>query len=495
MAHFQAHTLAGGFIPRSTFYDSPFGRLFAKVAPWVPRGLDDDQREAEIRTFAENEMFKPEGADTPDDNPNLPAGYTYFGQFIDHDITFDPTSSLQRMNDPNRLRNFRTPRLDLDCVYGAGPPDQPYLYDTSRVHPDGFAGYFLIGRGANPNEPDLPRNTLGRALIGDMRNDENVIVSQIQLAFLKLHNRILESIVGGSGPANETQFREAQRIVRWFYQYVAWNDFVKRIVGNSLHASVLKKDSGIFRLNTLFYKWKQAPYIPVEFSVAAYRFGHSLVRPGYQINLTPTHGFGVERPIFAAPASGIVDLRGFRPLSESTTLQWDWFLKFPSSSGPFPQASQTIDPILARSVFHIPSGATTNPLAFLNIARGWRMELPSGIGVAKAMGVQPLNVDPESPENELWVYILKEADSPLRGADRGQRLGPVGGRIVAEVFAGLLHGDPLSYVSCDPNWTPASEDHLPFDAPFNGGDWEFADIIRAAGMPITAADVNAVLNP
>ncbi|MGI9490865.1 MAG: peroxidase family protein, partial [Geminicoccaceae bacterium] len=127
MAHFQAHTLKGTFVPRSTFYDSPFGRMFAKVAPWVPEGQNDAEREAAIRNFAENQMFKPEGADTPDDNPNIPAGYTYLGQFIDHDITFDPTSSLMRQNDPNGLLNFRTPRLDLDNVYGRGPAEQPYL--------------------------------------------------------------------------------------------------------------------------------------------------------------------------------------------------------------------------------------------------------------------------------------------------------------------------------------------------------------------------------
>ena len=502
MAHFQAHTLKGTFVPRSTFYDSPFGRMFAKVEPWVPHGASDAAKEAVIKQFAETQMFKPEGADTPDDNPDLPAGYTYLGQFIDHDITFDPTSSLQRQNDPNRLRNFRTPRLDLDCVYGAGPDDQPYLYNQDLKGSDGFAGYLLIGQGTNPKEPDLPRNCQGRALIGDMRNDENTIVSQLQLAFLKLHNRVLASIAGDADhpmPASKEQFQEAQRIVRWFYQYVVWNDFVKRLVSNSLHADVLKKDGGIFKLNTLFYKWKQAPYIPVEFSVAAYRFGHSLVRPGYQVNATSAFGFNHELPIFAAPGTPKpddreIELRGFRRLPASATMQWDWFFQLPSTGGPFPQPSQKIDPILARSVFHIPGGPdTTNPLATLNIRRGWRMELPSGIGVAKAMGVTPLDIDPTSVENELWVYILKEADS-LPAQNKGKMLGPVGGRIVAEVFAGLLKGDPLSYVNCDPNWTPAGETHLSVSSPTNGGDWEVADLLLASGVPTSIGDINDLLN-
>jgi Animal haem peroxidase len=129
----------------------------------------------------------------PLDNPAISAGYTYLGQFIDHDITFDPTSKLQRDNDPNALRGFRTPRFDLDSVYGRGPDDQPYLYDPDGVH-------LRIGKSGN-GEDDLPRTAPDegaprRALIGDPRNDENVIVSQIQLALLKFHNKVVDSLSG-----------------------------------------------------------------------------------------------------------------------------------------------------------------------------------------------------------------------------------------------------------------------------------------------------------
>ena len=133
--------------------------------------------------------------DDDDENPNIPAGYTYLGQFVDHDITFDPTSSLQRQNDPDALHDFRTPRFDLDSLYGRGPADQPYLYlqDPRPLrHPElGFdqrGVMFLLGRDlAAPADaahvafagPDLPRNSQGRALVGDPRNDENLIVSQL----------------------------------------------------------------------------------------------------------------------------------------------------------------------------------------------------------------------------------------------------------------------------------------------------------------------------
>src|SRR5437763_10303698 len=119
-------------------------------------------------------------AEPEDENPTVTAGYTYLGQFIDHDITFDPVSVLTAANDPDALTDFRTPRLDLDSVYGRGPDDVPFLYDPDGVH-------LLIGRNAEGDD-DLPRNSNGRALLGDPRNDDNLIVSQLTQGFLKYHN-------------------------------------------------------------------------------------------------------------------------------------------------------------------------------------------------------------------------------------------------------------------------------------------------------------------
>jgi hypothetical protein len=489
MAHIHSLKLRDVAVPRSTFYGGVFGRLFGKLPPWQPKGATETERIDTIRQFAETRMFRPAGADDPIDNPNVPAGYTYFGQFIDHDVTFDPTSSLERANDPNRIRNFRTPRLDLDSVYGGGPHDQPYLYDTSRTHTSGFSGYFLIGSGDNPNEPDLPRNELSRALIGDMRNDENLIVAQIQLAFLRLHNRVLEAIVGSPDPADEEQFTEAQRIVRWFYQYVVWNDFIARIVEPEVHERVLAPENGLYCFQPRVYGWKESPFLPVEFAVAAYRFGHSMVRPGYQINTTPDHD-GVTHPIFGRPGSGAFDLRGFRKLPSNSTVQWNLFLDFSTSPRGFPQASQQIDSLLSRSVFHIPAGPNgTNPLAFLNILRGWRFELPKGTDVARASGRKPIEIDECTPEDSLWVYLLKEAE-----ATGGRHLGYLGSDIVAETFAGLLYGDPLSFVRYDPTWTPAREAALPFDSPIDKKHWQLADLILASGAPISDRDVEALVD-
>src|SRR2546428_1368524 len=147
--------------------------------------------EAEAKPTSEEENDDEENIGTPD-NPGISAGFTYLGQFIDHDLTFDPASSLQKQDDPDALVDFRTPRFDLDNVYGRGPDDQPYLYQDDGVRM--LLGRPLTGNADDPKTRDVPRNSPAagpkRALIGDPRNDENVIVSQLQATFLRFHNRV-----------------------------------------------------------------------------------------------------------------------------------------------------------------------------------------------------------------------------------------------------------------------------------------------------------------
>lgn len=238
----SSHSIDQVIVPRSKHFKGPFGRLFRNADIWHPE--NEATAMADMSAFASTAMAEPAGA--PDqNNANLPAGYTYFGQFVDHDVTFDPTSSLQRANDPNKLHNFRTPRLDLDCVYGEGPSDEPFMYDKDR------GGMFLIGRVGETNEPDLPRNVKGTAIIGDMRNDENRIVSQFQLSILRLQNAVYGQLIGqdpedlaASFHMDKSAFEEAHRIVRWFYQYVVWNDYVKRLIKDAIWSSVLSLKDG-----------------------------------------------------------------------------------------------------------------------------------------------------------------------------------------------------------------------------------------------------------
>src|SRR4051794_34955442 len=223
--------------PRSVFLEGRFGRLFRTLPGFTPS--------SEPLTALAARMLEPpdpgdQGGDEDEglDGP-IPAGYTYLGQFIDHDITFDPVSSLQRQNDPDGLHDFRTPRFDLDSVYADGPNNNPFLYDPDV---DGGKTTFLTGVNAN-GEADLSRNSLpndpgnglprGRALIGDPRNDENVIVGQLHLLFVHFHNKVVEKLkLDGINLEGDALFEEAQRQVRWHYQWIIVNDFARRVCGD-----------------------------------------------------------------------------------------------------------------------------------------------------------------------------------------------------------------------------------------------------------------------
>jgi hypothetical protein len=438
-----------------------------------------------------------------------PAGYTYFGQFVDHDITFDPASSLQRQNDPSGLLNFRTPRLDLDNVYGRGPADQPYLYDQEDVNPNtGKAEKMLIGQIAKSKFPDLPRNVPvkkpegARALIGDMRNDENAMISQLQLAFLLAHNTLVERArkLKMSDP-----FEAARRTLRWLYQWVVWNDFLPHVTLKDVHKCALQLNKACGGRKVWecgldgVYKWRNQPFMPVEFSVAAYRFGHSMVRNSYQTN-HPHRGFGSFAPIFdncsPPPTGGPDDLRGFRRMRLANVIQWDWFLKMTTSSGPFPQNARKIDTKLSNALACLhegPAGDPLNVLAFRNLKRGWTFGLPSGTDVATKWCVKPAKLGKGEPD-ALWYYILKEAEQ--QGSPKGQTLGAVGSIILCATFAGLLKGDPCSFLNMDPCWTPGKDPLLRKDKDNidTKPDWGLQAIIRLSGLPVDAANVTQVTN-
>ena len=220
------------------------------------------------------------------------------GQFIDHDLTFDPVASFGQQDDPDARTNFRTPRFDLDSVYGRGPSDQPYMYrDGNR---------FLYGREIKSGSIvtyDLPRTTVfnqqgdvekekGRAIIGDPRNDENRPISQLHSSFLRFHNRMADEVERETRKAGFELFLETQRRVRWHYQYIVLHNFLPKIVNEKVIQDILvnretrlgARSGRQLEAKTLYYRPKKLPYMPVEFSVDAYRFGHSMVRPSYHFN-------------------------------------------------------------------------------------------------------------------------------------------------------------------------------------------------------------------
>ncbi len=491
MAHGSTHfdVLA----PRSKLYKGPFGRLCPNLPAWN-HGKSDDALDACLKGIAENLMVERPGL-TPkkiaaDKNlvreleaefdSNIPAGYTYFGQFVDHDITFDPASSLMRQNDPNGLVNFRTPRLDLDNVYGAGPDDQPYLYNKEDK---ALMAVDLIGD--NAHHPDLPRYC-GTALIGDMRNDENSMVSQLQLAFLLAHNALVERAREQfNGIETKDAFEMARRTLRWLYQHIVWNDFMPRITINEVRDSALfleptKDGRQIWKLGLKdIYNWKHHPFMPVEFSVAAYRFGHSMVRNSYQTNAA-VRGFEKFAPIFQmGKAKDTDDLRGFRTMQTKNMIQWDWFLDMGNGHPTFPQMARKIDTKLANALAALPDeNDPLNILAFRNLKRSVTFDLPSGTDVARKWCINNKFTLDENEPDALWYYILREAQSV-----GGNGLGRVGSLIVCATFAGLLKGDPCSWINMDPCWNPSKEPLLR-DGEDNQDDpnWALSSIIRIAGI-------------
>ncbi|MUL40816.1 peroxidase [Streptomonospora sp. PA3] len=436
--------------------------------------------EAEIAELAQR-MVERNPGDAGLDNPDIPAGYTYLGQFIDHDLTHDPTPLQLRRNDPDALTNFRSPFFDLDSVYGRGPGDQPYLYD------DDNPGRFLVQR--RDGLLDLQRNAQETAIVADPRNDENIFVSHLQLTLQLFHNTVMDRLPqlreSGSGP-DEDDFTAAQRIVRWHYQWVVVHDFLRRIVGEQTFQDALRSTSPtgrggpVERPDLRFYHWRNNPFMPVEFSAGAYRFGHSLVRGRYKLNTTvPPLPIFTPEPI--SESDPLSHFGGFRALPPNWQIEWRRFFPL-DGNGSGPQLSRAIDPFLVPPLTELPEEAApgVGALARRNLTRGVSLGLPSGQAVARAMGVEPLaDSQLESPRRgaaPLWYYVLREAEV-LGG---GRHLGPVGGRIVAEVFLGLLAADPASYLSRDPGWRPTLE---------GSGDGEFtmSDLIRFTGFGLAEA--------
>ena len=468
---------------RSPLFEGRFGRMFRNLPPFLP---SNEALDALARQMVEPEP-QPGQDDTTGDNPDIPAGFTYVGQFVDHDLTFDPTSQLQRDNDPDALVDFRTPRFDLDSVYGRGPDDQPFLYENDGVH-------LLIGKN-KAGEEDLPRNGKGRALLGDARNDENLIVSQLTLGLLKYHNRVVDTPPLATLPA-EKRFDEGRRIVRWHYQWAVVHDFLSRLVGNEVIENVLRPVS--FKvpagpetkaINTLqvvlkFFHFSKRAFMPVEFSVGAYRFGHSMVRGEYELNDQV-----VDIPIFAKPPEE--DLRGFRERPPGHVIQWARFFKFVESRLDV-QPSRKIDTKLAFGLSILPEAVAKeiHALAERDLKRGKALGLPSGQAIARAMGIpedlilrgQRLRPLPDKlletfgEDTPLFFYVLKEAEV----LSQGRKLGPVGGRIVAEVLIGLLSADPASYLAIQPTWRPKAGE---FGAP-RDGEFTVADLLRFARVTI-----------
>jgi len=388
---------------------------------------------------------------------SVAVGDVFFGQFIDHDVTLDASTRLSSTVDISQLENARTPTLDLDCIYGQGPEAHPYLYFSGGD----FSGVKLLTGSDYPNATELQKNDLirsvhGTAIIGDPRNDENRIISQLQLAMIRFHNRVVDEL--SSHYEKSELFEESRKMVTWHYQWVVIHDFLVTMCGDAVVDEILGN-------GCQFYKGSYGDvFIPVEFSVAAYRFGHSMIPQ--KIRVTKE---GPELELFG-PLLG----NGFSALSDLKSVV-DWSILVGTQRDEDVQRAKRMDTKMATDLLKLPfiPADDEQSLATRNLLRGQIFSLPSGENIAKAMNRSQIEIDEVSKKatsiagcdvdistgTPLWFYILTEAqvcgkETKKDKFEPGEGLGPVGARIVAETLISLIKLDPRSYLSVNRNWEP-----------------------------------------
>ena len=475
-----------------------FSRMFPELPSSAPPTVEarEQAKQLGVRGGILDARDGQTNASNPD-NPNMTAGFTFFGQFVAHDLSRIKEESLLELTDPRRTTNFRTAELDLDNLYGDGPDRSPDLYETTsgdiKFRVEVIPGSEQVSR-KGAVRFDVPRDPKANAIIADSRNDENVIISQFHMAMLKFHNAVVDRL--RSDPAQATRsgrerFNEARRQVTWHYQWIILNKFLPLTIGQERVDDLLQNGPRFYRLgdqtqNSLFRNSNGDPLIPVEFAMAAYRFGHSQVRPSYRINFGPDTGPQIALSIFNASADtndpDPNDLRGGKR-APRRFVDWQNFFNFNNDNA---LHNKRIDTKLSSRLMQLPGAPVPGmpsdgilSLASRNLIRQVNFGIPSGQAIAGVMGVPvltakqlpeltPFGMDQHTP---LWYYILKEAEI----LENGVRLGPVGSRIVGEVLIGLLNDDrdacPVIDKTCKPTLPSA-----------NLGDFEITDLLNFAGV-------------
>ena len=467
--------------PLEILYCTDFGYMFPM--PPTPPGdylIVDNAQTVPALTALGQAMADPGTVADPQAgafDSTLPAVFTYLGQFIDHDLTARTDRDASGVNDisqpqpprsqafvVDKLKNGRRPTLDLDSLYGPGPafsPNAQTVGDT--LHGQGLFRNNLsmrLQRFPASHTVDLPRSAFGghvaTATIADERNDENVVISQLHAAFLAFHNRVRAGLSG----TDAERFVRARQLTRWTYQRIVLREYLPAVCEPGVVADVLANGPqwlGAGATRPLF--------MPLEFSIAAFRFGHSMVRPFYVLN---AHGGNqVPRTIddLFFPGRDANFLNG-TTLKPKFRVDWEFFVP----NGNHTQMARVIDARLSQGLGNLHFVMGNQVLAVRNLHRAFHLSVPTGQAVAKAMGVTPLTAaelkgpDPADAIHQalsvndldtrtpLWFYVLREAEVHQGGA----RLGEVGSRIVAETIASFVFGDPTSYRNRteDPAVTP-----------------------------------------
>ncbi|MEP7003002.1 MAG: peroxidase family protein [Chloroflexota bacterium] len=425
---------------------------------------------------------------TNPDNPTHTAGVTFFGQFMDLDMTFDSRSTLGVPTDPSMMPNARVPYFDLDSVYGLGPSVSAPFYD-----PNDIAKLRIESGGIFE---DLPRTADMTAIVPDPRTDQHMMIAGLHCAFILFHNKAVDHARNQLGLIDPAAvFAEARRLTVWHYQWMIVNEFLPLFVGPAIVNDILTNGRQFYR------PAKGEAAMPIEFQGACFRVGHTMIRPSYRANLKgdggkPFFGFIFDPAlgdITSAPGRDPADMRsGFR--APRRFIGWQTFFDFKDGEV---KRNKMIDPKISTPLFTLPLGAIAShkaPISLMqrNLLRHITWSMPSGQAIASAMGVNRLSgedlkelkqygigLEQSTP---LFYYMLQEAalvpNTDIGKNTGGFHLGPVGGRIVAEVVLGLLQTDPASYLVQKPDWIPTLQNA--------GTGFRMTDFLTYAGVdPLT----------
>ncbi|WP_211192810.1 heme peroxidase family protein [Actinoplanes sp. TBRC 11911] len=444
---------------------------------------------------------------TAPDSAGVPAGFTYLGQFVDHDLTMDNTATVLGTEvTVEELLQGRSPALDLDSLYGRGPDAEPRFYQpdkirlktgkTAAVPGDPVAGRDLDGF-------DLPRvgegSTKGArrlAVIPDSRNDENLIVAQTHLAFIRFHNKIADTLVA-QGMTGAELFAKTRELVTLHYQWIVRHDFLPRVIDPAIVDDVFTNGRKLVDAGP-GARIDEPPTMPIEFSVAAYRFGHSMVRDQYEWNRFFNSGAGAitkaTLPLLFnfSGTSGTLspdgkpddpETGGFERLPTNWCADFRRLYDFTEAGrddlkGPGVNLTKRVDSLLVDPLKAVPAGSFNGRgsaldsiernLAFRNLTRASMVDLATGQQMAELLGEKPLTAsqlldgdgsgaalkdladddrDRLVSKTPLWFYILREAEV------NDGKLGAVGGRIVVETFHRAIEASRISIVR-QPAWRP-----------------------------------------
>ena len=315
---------------------------------------------------------------------------------------------------------------------------------TGKLYEDDGAS-FRLGEVRSPLTGvrfDLPLEN-GEPMCADYRTAENLILRQLSVMFMRLHNIAVQNESGNA----EERFRAARQRVVWQYQWLVRKHFLRRMLHPAVYRDVLSDGGQLINWNDQFS-------IPVEFSQAAFRFGHSMVRESYILRpglLVPL------KNIFTGPVRK-------RALAQEEVI--DWAIMTDGGG----QRTKAIDPIVTLPLFNLhgarchqqpeaPDCPLPLELTVRTLRRGAATRLPTGEQVAAALGHPSFSEPPNSStalyalgklaeyslsgKTPLWYYILLEAEVE----SAGNRLGTIGSRLVGEVIEGSLRTDPYSYIS------------------------------------------------